>query len=434
MDGEDPVGGKAQNPQYHIEASLDYNARRLVVAERVSYPNPFGHSISRVLLIVEPNRSPGTYTQTRLERVGEGSIQSALLDENLLEVQLDGPLEPQGTLELIVEYELSIPYQRQGLGFTGRQLNLHDWYPFVPCVRADLSWSASKPGIVGEHLCYDASDYFVDLQVSAPGLALTVASGIQPAADEAGYHFRLENARAFSLSLSPDFEVLREDQGPVTLLVYVFPEDINAGYAILETTAKAMEYYAEAFGPYPYASYTTVEGEVFDGFESSALAFVSQEYFEGYHGSPRGYSTIIPVHELAHQWWFNLVGNDPATEPWLDEAFATYSELLFYEHAFPDLAPWWWSFRVDSYQPSGWVNSTIYDHATFRSYVDAVYLRGARFLDELRDLVGDEAFFAFLRDHAHRHRFEEVRSSDVLQAFPGISETDLSPILREYFR
>ncbi len=102
---------------------------------------------------------------------------------------------------------------------------------------------------------------------------------------------------------------------------------------------------------------------------------------------------MIGVHETAHQWWYARVANDQALEPWLDEALATYSEYLFYSHFHPELVKWWWGYRVDYFQPAGWVNQRIYDYGGSYPYRDGVYLRGARFFDQLRQRMGDAGLY-----------------------------------------
>jgi aminopeptidase N len=97
------------------------------------------------------------------------------------------------------------------------------------------------------------------------------------------------------------------------------------------------------------------------------------------------------------------VGNDQAEEPWLDEALATYSERLFYERTYPEALDWWWAYRVNYYEPRGWVDGSIYNPEGYRAYRDAVYLNGATFLEELRQQVGEAAFFAFLQDYTARY-------------------------------
>jgi aminopeptidase N len=128
------------------------------------------------------------------------------------------------------------------------------------------------------------------------------------------------------------------------------------------------------------------------------------------------------------------VANDHALEPWLDEALCTYSEILFYENVYPDLAQWWWDNRITFHQPTGWVDSTIYNTAGFYPYRDAVYLRGALFLGEVRDLLGDEAFFAFLRDYLERFTGQVATGDDFFAVLAEHTSADLSSLTGEYFQ
>jgi aminopeptidase N len=104
------------------------------------------------------------------------------------------------------------------------------------------------------------------------------------------------------------------------------------------------------------------------------------------------------------KWWYAQVGSDQALTPWLDEALATYSEYIFYEEFHPDLADWWWGFRVRTFVPADYsgrrVDSTVYEFATVRDYINAVYLRGAEMMHRIRGVLGNDAFFAWLRRYA----------------------------------
>ena len=148
---------------------------------------------------------------------------------------------------------------------------------------------------------------------------------------------------------------------------------------------------------------------------------------------PKGYLTAIAAHETAHQWWYNQVGNDQALEPWLDEALCTYSERLFYENVYADLLSWWWAFRVDYYEPSGAIDGSIYDYDGFRSYRDSVYLHGAQFLEELRTIMGDAPFFAFLRDYATNYSGQQVTAQDFISLLQKHTTEDVSRLRSRYF-
>jgi hypothetical protein len=401
----------------------------------VTYVNASSQDVDELVFIVEPNRQPGVFHLTGLAWADGQVVGDYALDGALLRVPLPAPLAPGQAVTLSLSYELNLPAQAAPFGYTSRQTNLGDWYPFVPPYDAQRGWLVYEPGAIGEHLVYDVADYQVEIvPVGSTTDVVIAAGGAIGSTDDEGIRYQLDAARSFAWSASHEVQVISKQAGPTTVMAYVFPEHQVAGEAALQAVARALSIYAERFAPYPYTALTMVESEFPDGREYDGLFFLGQEYFADYGGDAQGYLIPIAVHEAAHQWWYGLVGNDQATEPWLDEALATYSELLFYETVYPHLVDWWWEFRVKRFNPAGWVNSTIYDHGDFRSYVDAVYLRGALFLDELRRQMGDEAFFAFLRDYARQGELNQMTAADFFNLLPAHTEANLKPLISEYFK
>jgi aminopeptidase N len=167
------------------------------------------------------------------------------------------------------------------------------------------------------------------------------------------------------------------------------------------------------------------------------LYFQSRGFFDTYTGSQDSYLISIAVHETAHQWWYAQVANDQALEPWLDEALCTFSELVYYDALYPAMVDWWWATRVNYYQPEGVIDRSIYG---FREYTDqylnyrnATYLQGAKFLARLRDSLGDEIFFAFLREYASRYQGEIVTGDDFFSLLGEYVDLDQLDWLGEYF-
>lgn len=138
--------------------------------------------------------------------------------------------------------------------------------------------------------------------------------------------------------------------------------------------------YADLFGAYPYRRFVIVQGDFPDGMEFTGLVFVSDAWFTSNNGTAQSYLTFITVHEVAHQWWYGRIGSDQAMTPWLDEALATYSEVIFYEEFYPELRDWWWQFRVNNFVGGRYrgknVDSSVYEFASIRDYINAVYLAG----------------------------------------------------------
>jgi aminopeptidase N len=168
--------------------------------------------------------------------------------------------------------------------------------------------------------------------------------------------------------------------------------------------------------------------------EYSGLYFLSNAFFGTYDDTPASYLVTIAAHETAHQWWYGMVGNDQALEPWLDEALCTYSEKIYLENLHPAAVNWWEYARVSYYEPSGWVDSTLYNTPGYRPYRDAVYLNGALFLDELRSRVGDDAFFSFLQDYLIQNTYQIATSADFFRILGTHSEADWSDLVSRYFQ
>jgi aminopeptidase N len=180
----------------------------------------------------------------------------------------------------------------------------------------------------------------------------------------------------------------------------------------LRAAADSLTMFADLFGDYHFERFVVVEGDFPDGMEFTGLVFVSDDWFRTYQNTPASYLTIITVHEAAHQWWYARVGNDQALHPWLDEALATYSELIYYEEFHPELRDWWWATRVRTYVPDNYtgapVDSDVFAFSAVREYINAVYLRGATMLHAMREDMGTDAFFEWLR------RYSEVGRGQVV--------------------
>jgi aminopeptidase N len=212
-----------------------------------------------------------------------------------------------------------------------------------------------------------------------------------------------------------------------------FPEHSTAGLQVLKTTRDDFALYGDRYGPVPYTWLAAVEADIPDGMEFTGLFLLGKPYYAEFDGSPQNYLTVIAAHETAHQWWYSLVGNDPAGEPWLDEALATYSEEIYFEAAYPELVEWWWQFRVWWYLPEGSLETDIYASDEFRPYVNAVYLNGAQFMHALRGEAGDETFFQFLRAYAERGAGRIVTGDDFWQVYAEFGDAEGSAARAAYF-
>jgi hypothetical protein len=428
--------------QIDLSARYDHASRSLEVSQRILYTNSIPESLAELVLLVEPNRYPGAFQLVRLTWGDGGSVENYTLAGNRLSIPLPQPLPPGEGAGLDIEYSLTLPpipedsieYKPVPFGYTFRQVNLVDWYLFLPPYRPGVGWLAHDPWFFGEHQVYDLADYTVEIEVGGSPEPLVLAASSLPDSQQGNsYRYVLESARSFALSISPYYQVYTQQVGDTTVLSYGLPYFEAGAQAALQYTAEALEVYNELFGAYPRNSLSVVVADFLDGMEYDGLYFLSRGFYNIYDGTPAGYLAIIAVHETAHQWWYGLVGNDQALEPWLDEALCTYAELLYYENVHPELLDWWWDYRVNFYEPSGMVNGAVYDYPGFRPYRDAVYLQGARFLEALRQRMGDAAFFLFIKDYAARMAGKQSTAGDFFAILANHTTEDLSDLRSIYF-
>jgi len=410
-------------------ALLDYYNNQLAADETIVYTNQTGVALNEIGMGIEPAHRGG-FT---VEHILYNGIPLGFdLNGHLLTLRLSQPLQPNEQITLALRFRLSIPpkVKDKPYGVDVDQVNLTDWYPFV--LPYNNGWVLHDDYYLGEHLVYDAADFEVNIQTINPNITIA-ASGV-PEPNGEWTRYRLYGARTFAISASDQFKVVDSIAGGAQIRVYYYPGYDDQAVAMLNAATRAVDLFSVRFAPYPYGSLSIIEADLNDGQEYDGLIFLSTKFFNEYNGSARSNLVTIGVHEIAHQWWFGLVGSDQAAEPWLDEALSVYSEAIFYRDIYPNSLDWWWQFRVNYFGPSGYVDTSIYEPASFRGYVNAVYLNGANFLEVLHYRMGDDAFYQFLHDYTSRYGRGHATAYDFFAVARQNTTADISDLVSAYFR
>jgi hypothetical protein len=413
--GDCPVEADEPAVRHEVVANLNYAQRGLIANQQVRYVNRTEQTLDEVVFSIEANHWPDAFTLNKVMINGE--VTAYTLTGRRLTIELPALLLPDCAVDVEIGFRLDVPQIGQGmnafkgyLGHTPRQLNLSNWLPKVaPRLRGD--WVIREISLIGEQTVFEVADWDVTLNIAGAPENLTVAGpGQVSRPGDRSWRFVINGSRDFSLSLSNEFIVNQaRTRSGVVVELFTFSDAqvvtdsgavLDGAAHALEVATKSVEVFSDLFGDYPYERLAVVEGDFPDGMEFSGIVFVSRDWFTRWPGRPESYLTIITVHEVAHQWWYARVGSDQALTPWLDEALATYSEYIFFEEYYPEMKDWWWLFRVDNFAPQGFVDSTVYEFSSIRDYINAVYLRGARMLHEIRDDLGTEAFIELLRAYA----------------------------------
>lgn len=393
------------------DVRIDYQAKSAEVAQVIRFHNREAAPLAAIVIDVQTNQWEGSFALQELSVNDQPAEYELRL--NRLRVDLAEPLAPDCWLEIGLRFHLHPAEIRDGLrsyrgffGYSPRQLNLGHFLPTV-AARLDNDWRIHEPIGIGEQIVYDVADWRVNVTVEEAADTLTLAApGAVVPLGPGMWKIQLDNSRDFAISLSEEMSRAKiQIADDLAAEVYSFADArINANGIrldgaehVLGESEKALNLFGTLFGDYRRERFVIVQGDFPDGMEFTGLVFVGGAWFTNFKGGPRNYLTLISVHEIAHQWWYAAVGSDSALNPWLDEALATYSEYLFIEKFYPASRNWWWSFRVASFFPQGAVDSTVYEFATAREYINAVYLRGVQMLHNLRVDIGDDSFFKLLR-------------------------------------
>lgn len=419
---------------YHMDVSLDYDNHLLTVSQRIDYTNKTGESLTELPLVLSAALDQNVFTLLTFQIAPEFDKSIITVEDTKILLQLDPPLEPGDRLTADLIYEILVPQRSGAFGYTQRQLLLADWYPFIPPFINGQGWLINPPAAVGEHQVYPLSNISVNLQLRPTDKELVVAASAPISAYiESCYQYSASEVRNFSLAISPEYRLTSKTNALTTVKIYTFPEHAEMGKRAADLALQAWETFTNIYGPNPRNFMSMVEAEINDGLECDGLFYLSDWYFQTADETPQNYFELLVVHETSHQWLYGLVHNDQAQEPWLDEALATYSELLFYEEHHPGLVQWWWDYRVNEYAPKGYVNATIYDFDNYREYVNAVYLMGARFVDTLRQSIGEADFRIFLNAHVQSGQGGILSATDFFSILADISPMDINQIKSGFF-
>jgi hypothetical protein len=221
-----------------------------------------------------------------------------------------------------VAFNVTLPECALRLGYINGSYNLSEFYPQLS-VFSDGAFRTDKYSSVGDPVFSETADY--DVRFTCPN-SLVVASSAKCAArtDDTTTQtltFSGDNLRDFAMACNSDYNVISTKSGD-TSVYYFYTEDETAQNT-LDTAADALTKFGEAFGAYPYDTFSVVrvpfDG---DGMEYGGLVYVSER-------TDDVIGTVI--HETAHEWWYGTVGNDSINSGYLDEGLATFCEAYYYK-------------------------------------------------------------------------------------------------------
>ena len=388
---------------------------------------------------------------------GEIVVSSIQVDEQLAEptyhsynsamcVPLPNVLEPEASVVLDLEFDIDVPTDMGGnyglFGLFEDVLVLDTFYPAV-AVYDEQGWQIETPARNGDLTYYDASFYLV--RVSASKKLTLVASGSEVERVVEGRRHVVTlaagPARDFYLAASKRFVRESMQVGETTVHSYAFANRRESARQALKYAEAALKSYNARLGVYPYTEMDLAStpmsalGIEYPGTMGFNLNMYDPEAVLAGLPAPILLESVV-AHEVAHQWFYNAVGNDQQGDPWLDEAVVQYMTGIYFLDTYgPGAAESYRGSWKDRWNRVDGAEIPIGKHAgeyTADEYSPIVYGRGPYFVMALAEKMGQPTFDRFLQDYYQTHKW----GIGTPEAFRQVAEEhcacDLEPLFQQW--
>ncbi len=409
----EPAAPAPDRPVVSLEFTLAENLRIVTGSETVTFtPDLPTDELVFQLIPNSPVSAPFgnrlTVTEVSGKQVAGYGYESAdaygTTPGGLLVVELDEEIAAGDIVEVAIEFELELgdgTFDRfgtaDGLSWWASGFPLLSWEPGVGWHRD------SFVSLLGETATSQAAE--TTITVDAPEALQVLMTGAQDPPSSARNGRRVwtsTEAAARDVSVAAgQFETAQAASGDTDIMVGVLPDADTDADELAEDAASIIEQFEDYFGPFPYDTLTIPVLPDFGGgieFPSSILLASERR--------------VVLVHEIAHMWFYGMIGNSQYRDPWLDEAFASYAELLVDEHS-PDTS--------DLSLP-GEIGSSMGDFRDADEYFAVVYGKGRAALISAREAAGSDAFDEALRCYINAQAWQIAVPDDLVAALEGLPE------------
>lgn len=431
--------------RYTIIAALSPGERRVRGTVSVEMSNRSARTYERLYFHLYPNHPDfgGRLDVTGARVDGLPVASGTEQGDTLIWLALPRPLAPGGTARAELSFVARTPRDASAETFGAFNQeaglwSLANFYPILARQFVDTGWDRRPIESRGDFVVSSTALY--DVTIDAPMDWTLVSTGARLDAAPVSAGVRRERfvsgpQREFYLGATRGIGQASAIVDGTRIVSHYQPDDSEAGRRALRVAEQALRIFSARYGPYPLAELEVVQGAMttFLGMEYPGVVLIEQELYEG---NGRSLETTV-AHEIAHQWWYSMVGNDAQGEPWLDEGLASYSQVLYYEGiGAPELAAAELSFFRDYFGESRQRgrDAPLATPPTGLQgiYVPVIYAKGALFFHSLRGQIGEAAFDRFLKGYYADGRYREVAGPDLLRAAEAACACQLDQLYSDW--
>jgi aminopeptidase N len=385
----------------HVEFTPDLPVRELVF--RLTANTPSSAQVGNKIQVATATASPGG-KQFAVERAGA----STATQGGLLVIPLDREVPAGQPVSADLAFTLSLG--QGSFDRFGQQAGYAWWGTGQPLLAWErgVGWHQEPMAqFVAESATSEAAN--IDLTVTAPSELVLLASGTPDGAGTAAgdgrtrWHWLADTARDVSVTAGPYKTAEQTVDG--TRVIVGTPADDDPK-ELLAKHVTAVKGLAKLYGPFPFPTLSVARLPISGGgIEYPGSILMLED------------STLVAVHETAHQYFYALVGDSQSRDPWLDEAFATYSESMLDSLGGAPTG------AGGALERSGKVGGSLVDFGgDASSYYSTVYDKGSAALAAARQAAGPDAWDKALRCYVNANAWRIARPSDLATALAGLPE------------
>ncbi|MEM7346676.1 MAG: M1 family metallopeptidase [Chloroflexota bacterium] len=427
---------------YHLDLKIEADIVHLNGRQEIRYTNQEDQPLDKIVFRLFPNIAGGASIVTNVTVDGEAIEPTFTLEQSAMELPLSFPLQSGEQLVIGMDVSIEVPADQGGnygtFAYLDQVMALAHFYPMI-AVFDDEGWNVEIAPPIGDVVYADSSFYIV--RITAPADQTVVASGVEVSREVAGDQqiitFAAGPMRDFYMAVSDTYVLTSRTVDGITINSYA-PAALTEGSELtLDIAEASILSFNERFGPYPYTEFDLISTTTSAlGIEYPGIVALLNDLYE-IDGQPQGtLLEAVVAHEVAHQWFYALVGNDQVDEPWLDEAMAQFATTVYYS---------------DVYGPSGgdrfrsslerrWNRVDKADIAigqpvrayTPSEYGAIVYGRGPLFIEALSMAMTPEVFADFIKVYYQQYRWQIATGEDYKQLAEQFCDCDLTALFEEW--
>lgn len=412
----------------------------------VRYFNQENRSLNEIIFRLFANYNGGAITVSNVF-VNQVPVQPTLeAAETTMVVPLSEPLPVNQSVIISMDFSLTIPTTPGGnyglFSYSDNVLVMDLFYPMIPAYDS-TGWYREYPAPSGDLSYNDMSFYLVN--VSAPESMALVASGSMIARSTSDGRqqvtFAAGPVRDFYLAGSNQFSVISTQVGETTINSYALPGYEVNQQLVLDYLARGMNFFSSIYGSYPYSEFDAISSPMNAlGIEYPGVVGILKDLYipggNSYNFANEDLLETVVIHELAHQWFYNLVGNDQQDLPWLDESITQYSVFLYMQAVHGEssanerLNEWYSRWEQLDYAEVP-IGLRVRDYAK-EAYSPVIYGRGPLFFYQLADRIGQDTVVNALASYFRQYQWSIGTTQAVRSILEETCTCDLSDMFNQW--